>query len=299
MTDLDNHNHADNDSDARAASDTKRSQSKRTSDIYERFLSRVQQLDSEVKENKVRKSEDDGCNQQSLYEPLNEEELGLFFDFSDNDSTHNTQDLVEPQYKYDYIEEQLSIEKQLSTAERLDNKDGESVNDSDSRNGNQNNDIAIENIDETTDADVSIHNQLTKNVEQAKTSGAVRGKQVSNVKLLIIGVICGLLLSASMIFLLNKTGLLAALSNNSVVDSSEALTPSATMNAPVTPASASQSTEIATADSPESNTITAQKASSNNATTTQLNSEIIPESDITYEDFREESQSTLYRETKD
>lgn len=299
MTDLDNHNHADNDSDARAASDTKRSQSKRTSDIYERFLSRVQQLDSEVKENKVRKSEDDGCNQQSLYEPLNEEELGLFFDFSDNDSTHNTQDLVEPQYKYDYIEEQLSIEKQLSTAERLDNKDGESVNDSDSRNGNQNNDIAIENIDETTDADVSIHNQLTKNVEQAKTSGAVRGKQVSNVKLLIIGVVCGLLLSASMIFLLNKTGLLAALSNNSVVDSSEALTPSATMNAPVTPASASQSTEIATADSPESNTITAQKASSNNATTTQLNSEIIPESDITYEDFREESQSTLYRETKD
>lgn len=299
MTDSDNHNHADNDSDARAASDTKRSQSKRTSNIYERFLSRVQQLDSEVKENKVRKSEDDGCNQQSLYEPLNEEELGLFFDFSDNDSTHNTQDLVEPQYKYDYIEEQLSIEKQLSTAERLDNKDGESVNDSDSRNGNQNNDIAIENIDETTDADVSIHNQLTKNVEQAKTSGAVRGKQVSNVKLLIIGVICGLLLSASMIFLLNKTGLLAALSNNSVVDSSEALTPSATMNAPVTPASASQSTEIATADSPESNTITAQKASSNNATTTQLNSEIIPESDITYEDFREESQSTLYRETKD
>lgn len=299
MTDSDNHNHADNDSDARAASDTKRSQSKRTSDIYERFLSRVQQLDSEVKENKVRKSEDDGCNQQSLYEPLNEEELGLFFDFIDNDSTHNTQDLVEPQYKYDYIEEQLSIEKQLSTAERLDNKDGESVNDSDSRNGNQNNDIAIENIDETTDADVSIHNQLTKNVEQAKTSGAVRGKQVSNVKLLIIGVVCGLLLSASMIFLLNKTGLLAALSNNSVADSSEALTPSATMNAPVTPASTSQSTAVATADSPESNTITAQKASSNNATTTQLNSEIIPESDITYEDFREESQSTLYRETKD
>lgn len=295
MTDSDNHNHADNDSD----SDLKRSQSKRTSDIYQRFLSRVQQLDLDSSE--VKESENDGFNQQSLYEPLNEplneEELGLFPDFSDdnnnNDNDKDQQHLAIPQYEYDYIEEPLIV------AKRLDNKDGESVTDSDSSNDNQNNDIAIENIEATTDADVSIDNQLTKSVEKSKTSGTVRGRQVSSIKLLIIGVVCGLLLSASMVFLLNKTGLLAALSNDSVNNSSEALTPSAKTNAPVTPVSTAQPTAIATADSPKSKAVTAPQASANNATTTQPNGDAIPEADITYDDFREESQSTLYRETKD
>lgn len=249
MIDSDNHNNADNDSDARAASDTKLNKPKRTSDIYERFLSRVQQIDSEVRE---------------------------------------------------------SEEEQLSATERLDNRDSKSVDNPNSKDDNPNNDtdIAIEDITETTHTDISINNQLTKNVEKAKTSGTVRGRQVSSIKLLIIGVVCGLLLSASMIFLLNKTGLLAALTDNSVADSSEVLTPSVKMNAPVT--SASQPTIIATADSPQepilsanSNTITAQKASSNNAKAIQPNSDIIPESDITYEDFREEAQNTVYRETKD
>ena len=292
MTDSDNHNHADNDSD----SDMKRSQSKRTSDIYQRFLSRVQQLDLDSSE--VKESENDSFNQQSLYEPLNEEELGLFPDFSDdnnNNNDENQQHLAVPQYEYDYIEEPLIV------AKRLDNKDGESVTDSDSSNDSQNNDVAIENIEATTDADVSIDNQLTKSVEKAKTSGTVRGRQVSSIKLLIIGVVCGLLLSASMVFLLNKTGLLAALSNDSVNNSSEALTPSAKTNAPVTPVSTAQPTAIVivTADSPKSKTVTAPQASANNATTTQPNGDAIPEADITYDDFREESQSTLYRETKD
>ncbi|ALF58830.1 hypothetical protein [Psychrobacter urativorans] len=291
MTDSDNYNNANNDSDARADSDTKLSKSKRTSDIYERFLSRVQQLDSEVSETDV----DDGFSKESLYEPLSEAELGLFADFSD--SNDNEPHLAVPQYEHDDIKEHLN------TDERLDNEESKSANNADSINNSQNADIAIEHIDETTHSDVSVHHQLTKNIEKSKTSGAVRGRQVSSVKLLIIGVVCGLLLSASMVFLLNKTGLLTALTDNSVLDSSETITPSAKVNVPATPASIPQPTAITTADapqtSPESNTVTAQQTSANKATTTQPNSDAIPEADITYEDFREEAQNTLYRETKD
>ncbi|TXD97790.1 hypothetical protein ES754_02105 [Psychrobacter frigidicola] len=302
MNDSDNHND-DNQTDTFAANDTRASKPKRTSDIYERFLTRVEQLDG---------GGDDGFSKSSLYEPLSEEELRFFSDFSEQNDANNKQYLTVPQDENATIEEQLSAEDSLNV-DLIDNR-----NSSDEY---KNHDAAIEYSDETTDVDVSIDSQLTKNVSKAKESRAIRGRQVSSIKMLTIGVVCGLLLSVSIIFLLNKTGLLSVFTDGLMANNSETTLPNTQVVATAQPATETASQKTATQSLAEAapipsqepkiatgsdntpisnqNTVVAERAAEPKESTTSPNSKAVTDSNITYEDFREEAQNTLYRETQD
>ncbi|WP_201618035.1 hypothetical protein [Psychrobacter urativorans] len=209
-------------------------------------------------------------NKTSSYEPLSEEELRPFSDVKQN---HENRD-------YD-----SSHDQPLTTVE------------SEYEDANTNNTL---NIDTTDD------NEANSNLSKDKKTGAVRGRQVSSVKLFIIGVVCGLLLSSAIVAVLSNIGVLSVLSDNVAADDYETITPSAPaapVSQPSTEETVNQEAVAATfsdkAAISNKNTETAEQVAPTIAEPKKINSNTTNDSAISIEDFREEAQNTLYRETKD
>lgn len=120
----------------------------------------------------------------------------------------------------------------------------------------------------------------------ARTARAVNrsmSTKVSSLKLLVLGVVFGLLLSGVMVSIMYTTGILSALTNTI----SQTGTEIATNNARKSAADNTPST-----DSDEKGATAGNESTGNSA---QDNKD--KQGNITYEAFREEAKTTLYRET--
>ena len=251
----------------------------------------------------------------SSYEPLSAAELELFGS-QEQDNVENTaglqiSDNASTSVSLDFSDEDEKVIHPLMTTEVTDNA-ASTVKDEDE--DTEVNDSAY--IDEP----ISTASLITLPLKKSKKKKAVKSIQTqkSSKKPLIIGMVLGSLMISGAVFTLIATGFLSTGTTSTALN--EAGTPineNATQTSPVTKQTATD-TEINTTEKNvvvEANTPPAvievpsdsDPAKSSNpkpATNAMNNNEAAASTStskpaITYEDFREESQNTLYRETND
>ncbi|WP_201554425.1 hypothetical protein [Psychrobacter sp. 72-O-c] len=312
--------------------DYKKPTNNRTSDIYKRFLNRVQGIDSNanISDSDANASNLEANNVESFnrvekpsaYEPLNEEELLLFTDH-ERDVDSNESDFT-------------SIDISFSDEDEVI-EDADGVTDLSK--------LSADNELTHSDANLAAEPEVNLSTKSSdKKSGALWDKQVSSGKLLTIGVVCGLLLSGLIVMTLSVTGVLAILSDSLAPNSAQIVPASApTANSEQT---TNQNTTTKTYSSNVDNTnpnnsgialstktansntlsadatvndskpemdntktvsskelpaqpISKKNEVKNNSTDNSTENSAVTGIDISPEDFREEAQNTLYRETKD
>lgn len=249
----------------------------------------------------------------SSYEPLSAAELELFGS-QEQDNVENTagvqiSDNASTSVSLDFSDEDEKVIHPLMTTEVTDNA-ASTVKDEDT----EVNDSAY--IDEP----ISTASLITLPIKKSKKNKAIKSiqKQKSSKKPLIIGMVLGSLMISGAVFTLIATGFLSAGTTSTALD--EAGTPineNATQTSPVTKQTATD-TEMNTteknvvveANKPPaiievpSDSDPAKSSITKPATNAMNNNEAAASTStskpaITYEDFREESQNTLYRETND
>lgn len=250
----------------------------------------------------------------SSYEPLSAAELELFGS-QEQDSVENTaglqiSDNASTSVSLDFSDEDEKVIHPLMTTEATDNA-ASTVKNEDT----EVNDSAY--IDEP----ISTASLITLPLKKSKKKKAVKSIQTqkSSKKPLIIGMVLGSLMISGAVFTLIATGFLSAGTTSTALN--EAGTPineNATQTSPVTKQTATD-TEMNTTEKNvvvEANTPPAvievpsdsdpAKSSNPKSQTDMTNKEneaaastSTSKPAITYEDFREESQNTLYRETND
>lgn len=261
MKNLQHSNDANRQSDA-VSCNTETKNRKSHCSIYEDFINRVQPLNSNKQgENS---SNSDGFTRISLLEPLNEKELQFLTN---------------------------SIEDSNTDRELLSESESESESD---------NTVSVIDLIKTKNKTDYRNSQPLKPLIHKKPKVSTE-KTASNISWLATGLVCGFLLSIAIIFILDKTGLLLTLSqsiqSNQIIEKSmvggnkgmaineeqrhanpqdKTKLPAERIrqSLPLTPATSKQSME------------TAQPHIASNPS-------------ISIDDFREEAQSTLYREIKD
>ena len=249
----------------------------------------------------------------SSYEPLSAAELELFGS-QEKDNVENTaglqiSDNASTSVSLDFSDEEKFIHP-LMTTEVTDNAASTVKNEDEDT---EVNDSAY--IDEP----ISTASLITLPIKKSKKKKAVKSiqKQKSSKKPLIIGMVLGSLMISGAVFTLIATGFLSAGTTSTALN--EAGTPineNATQTSPVTKQTATD-TEMNTTEKNvvvEANTPPAvikvpsdsdpAKSSIPKPETNAMNNEAAASTStskpaITYEDFREESQNTLYRETND
>lgn len=293
----------------------------RKNDIYERFITRVENVDSNDNEDGEQASSISGngrlaplknADKLSSYEPLSAAELELFasqqeestgvhLNFFDEDERLEVSGTAsnEADLPYDaMVKEKASFSStdSLDDAKHISknhSKNDENIQDHDSKSTNEN----IDNDGLVVQSPTAF--TLSKNKKLA-----------SSKKPLIIGMIIGSLLIAAVVLALIFTGALSTSTKapapvSKVVASDNAGTSNGSNN--------SESNTINTANnsaySSNQSTVDTQPyiantdvKGANNKQAAAINDsedESTPEPVITYEDFRQESQSTLYRETND
>lgn len=276
----------------------------KTSDIYERFINRVQSINGSGSNDKTDENNQTSLDDTSVYEPLSDEEL---------------QFVISPEQTLDIKETSTITSNNEDNAMELSLEDSTTFDDA----------ILVSATESSIDSD-------TKQV------GALKGRQVSGLKLLITGIVCGLLLSVLTAILLNATGIFATLNDYLTSNNSQKIETSTSVStASAEPANNDEtvieandvsldslSTEDLSLDNhneivageksidgdenvkPESINDPKQNTSSKTITkspvpkkNTESKAENIKtdnaktETVISYEDFAKEAQSTLYRET--
>ena len=273
-------------------------------------------LDSPVQQHILQPLEN--TDKLSSYEPLSAAELELFaiqaqdnvantagLQISNNSSTSVSLDFSD--------EENEKVIQPLMTTEATDNA-ASTVKDEDT----EVNDSAY--IDEP----ISTASLITLPIKKSKKNKAVKSKEkpANSKKLLIIGMVLGSLMISAAVFTLIATGFLSTgttFTESEFTESDAAGTPvskSITQTSPVTKQTANRTEMNTTEQNVETNTPPAvveelsdfdtAKSSNPKSQTDMTNKEneaavSAPKAEtaITYEDFREESQNTLYRETND
>ena len=308
MSDKKNSPNAQLEANLAKIANTKPRKRMRKDNIYERFITRVENVDSNednpaFKENALKPLKN--TNHLSSYEPLSATELELFanleqesvstgihVDFSDDDKDEGFSTNHAPLANTDNsLDSDASNDKSSlyiadsANADDLKRQDSERLAAEKVRNEQLSNDNETEN-------DNAIAKQLAKSKE----------KQVSSKKPLIIGMIFGSLLIATIVATLIFTGVLSTSTKTTTTDAAPAVStgkavvtddnqPSADTGAIDKSTVISQPEEFPT-ENPDTNP--------NGVETTEAPSTMpAAEAAITYDDFREESQSTLYRETND
>lgn len=281
MKDLENDNldkhHLDNNTvnikeNLSATSSTKTYQSSRTSSIYERFLNRVQQIDSDIKADDTIKE----SHHIKASVSLDDAELSLFTPPNPPINAPKVSTITNDEHDEYKIVEPLSHHDSVVDATNL----------------------------------VSTQTALLKS------------EQRSHLKPMIAGIVCGLLLSIFIILVLNTTGVLDTLSERF----SSTTTPVSTTNDNEPTASSEPlnsegpviKTDVKTVEVTQEVSSADQTVASSNLTDETPNigepkeqdstNPVVEESEantanteapISYEDFREEAQNTLYRDIKD
>lgn len=308
MSDKKNSPNAQLEANLAKIANTKPRKRMRKDNIYERFITRVENVDSNednptFKENALKPLKN--TNHLSSYEPLSATELELFanleqesvstginIDFSDDDKDEGFSTNHAPIANTDNsLDSDASNDK--SSLYIADSANADDLKRQDSER------LAAEKV---RNEQLSNNNDAINNTAIAKQLAKSKEKQVSSKKPLIIGMIFGSLLIAIIVATLIFTGVLSTSTKTTTTDAAPAVSTGKAVvtddNQPSADTGAiDKSTVISQPDeSPTENPDT----NPNGVETTEAPSTMpAAEAAITYDDFREESQSTLYRETND
>ena len=260
MNDSNSNKSDDNQTDYKTdVPDTKDGNKNQTRDIYERFLNRSQNMGDT--------NANVGDNIQlsdksSAYEPLNNEELQLF-------ASRHAQETDSKEAAFINVDNNV-----LNKAKAIPSI--------------PNNNITFDDNIAATDINTN---------SDAGPINVLQGRKVASKKSLIIAGVCGLLMSVPIIALLNVTGVLTVLTVSSNSDNTE----TSAVNAGLPAANTNTENLELNLDKATVTGVSADavdKVAKEKDTVAQADN-AKAEIAISYEDFREEAQSTLYRETKD
>ena len=298
----------------------------RKDNIYERFITRVENVDSTDNSNREQDNSNEGkqavlkplknANKLSSYEPLSAAELELFASQQDElqqetslqgtnaSSTGIHLDFSDEDPNDDYADADADADKANNTTAR-DSTSSSTVESLDKAPLNSTK-KSYEDIEDLDQEKINIDDLSAQS--PTKLIPAKNTKLASSKKPLIIGMVVGSVLIAAVVLTLIFAGVLSTtpnatdtdVSNNSDKVNTANETPVANNgqeNKNPNKASADSSNQ-STVDSKITAPSTNNKNSSDEDKTTAEN-ESKSEPAITYEDFREESQSTLFRETND
>lgn len=285
----------------------KKSRKRSNHNIYERFIKRVQGESHDNSNNK-----DEAFRSLDDYESLNTHTFELYTDPDERDDKEAFETTNIANAAFD------SFDQDALTFDFYDDTDSSTQ----AVDASLTNPSSTVHIAHTTDE----HN-TSQPVTQDRFIPAVvpsQGKLASSKKPLIIGMIFGSLLIVMVVLALIFTGVLstpmqvtapdstevdlASESDKAVPDNAPAVVVNTTpvaSNAPSNPIEqpAAKTQDTAVSENPESIDIskieTLPAESSDNAATETKNNDLGADAAITYEDFRQESQNTLYRETDD
>lgn len=254
----------------------------------------------------------------SSYEPLSAAELDLFAIQEQNDldktlSLHTFDDST-TSVSLDFSDDQEDSAANFSASESLDDVDySDGIDDTDKSIDNHE---AIE-VDTIADNDESISSgsstaeplAAVTSKKSKKKKGIKSTEQASNKKPLIVGMALGSLIIAGAVLTLIATGVLSTEPNTVKVPVAENVSQTSPANKPA--ANGSEQNIVVDANTmPAVPSVAGEpnataKPLTPNPQKTQVTDDeaavITPKAEpaITYEDFREESQNTLYRETND
>ena len=229
----------------------------------------------------------------SSYEPLSAAELDLFAIQEQNnlEKTESLQvsDDSTTSVSLDFSDDQEGSAADFSASETIDGVDY-----NDSIDTIADNDEAINNTPSTAEPLAAVMSKKSKKKKAPKLTH----KQAGNKKPLIVGMALGSLMIAGAVLTLIATGVLSTEPNAVRTPVAENVTKISQANKPA--ANGSEQNAVVDANTTPAPTV----AGESNATAKPLTNEAAvsapkAEPAITYEDFREESQSTLYRETND
>lgn len=285
MKDLDNKHLDNNKADLSDPNHAQTSRSNQASGIYERFLNRVQNIDStdsidspDIKSAAIITIKQP--DRQTAFEPLNDAEL-LSFTKPDHTTDLQKESAILNDNDEDKVVEPFSTENSVFDSDNLVVAPVKSLN--------------------------------------SQQTAVLKNTQVSSLKSMITGIVCGLLLSIFTILLLNMTGVLTTLTERFSKKSEPISTNSAISTEPIASREplADENSVIKTDDTNQKATNIDETVASTNLADEMVNSDqtiegdstnpiartsdasvVKTETSISYEDFREEAQNTLYRETK-
>lgn len=272
----------------------KKSRTRTNNNIYERFISRVQNTedddDANTDTDDIKKLGD--ANKLSAYEPLSAVELEGFANLQVSDGSSGSISLDFSDEDEVLITDRTAI---TSINKSLDNHSNTKAASTNEKN-TYNNDLAAKKL---------VKKEAVKE-GKAKTVKS-SNKQAGSKKPLIIGMFFGSLLIAVIVATLIFTGVLSTSTKTvstetSVNDRVETKTTTDTA-----PAVSTGKTVVTDDNQSSANTGVVDKSANGNSDTVinRVEATEVPttkpaaDAAITYEDFREESQSTLYRETDD
>ena len=321
----------------------------RKDNIYERFITRVENVDSsDNNTNREQANVNDGrlaplkplknADKLSSYEPLSAAELELFASQQDElrqQSSLQGTNASSTGVNLDFSDENESLGK--SRAAIADINDSSNTEADDDYADEANNTIAREASSFSNTAPLNDANRISESYEKNESIDiksldiddiatqsstilipAKDKKLASSKKPLIIGIVVGSLLIAAVVLTLIFTGFLSTNTSTEPVLPANAGTPKSNNdssgNKVATASNTPDASNQSTIDAQTSVPITGNKDLDNKntakntqgadgqstaATTNNSENESASEPAITYEDFREESQSTLFRETND
>ena len=315
MNDSKNNLNADDERDGVVESQMESETKRRTSNIYERFINRVEQLDENgagdntsennrnTDSNGIDSNGDDDSKQISPYKAVSDEEQPQFSDANvDNHTDNHPQTALEVKTETEQsfimpVVMPVTISAIMPVTEVIidDKKNSQQI---------------------ATVAEVLVspqHIQPTLEAKQPNIVAATKPKH--SIKMLVAGVLSGILLSAAIIIVLNKTGLLSTLPQQSLITDKPPVAPveSAVVATTETASMLNSKPAVETvkvlavndnkvAAKPTQDLVAPQPVKpdvSNTDTNLKTTVNTNTEAAITLEDFREEAQSTLYREVED
>ncbi|MGE6389515.1 hypothetical protein ACQKDP_02830 [Psychrobacter pacificensis] len=304
----------------------KKSRKRVKNNIYERFISRVQSAENDTQNDNDDSTSLKTASKLPAFEPLSVEELQLFED-ENNDKEPRLEfaNIVTTNATFDFPGQNASTQNKVSDT-RMDNYAGvdhnlnSDLSKSDLSKNNEEKKPSSVDLDQATPlSNTTIDDPLDTKAMPLKPDNrdAIKPQKtvVSSKKPLIIGMIFGSLLIAIVVLTLIFTGFLSTSVSDTAVSNDSGLNgtaPAATTSTPVVGAKPVVNSD----DDPLSNDantveeplVSAQSINADNSEQNVPAAEVepiepspAPESDaaITYEDFRQESQTTLYRETND
>lgn len=296
---------------------SKKSRNRTNNNIYERFISRVQNDDggdNNSETDDVKPLED--AKNASAFESLSANELGLFYGRDEEVGVAATDATI------DFLDQEAQVNRDLPDADLSwqDSHFNESSLDTESNDSDAaptDKATGLADTQETTHIpdSTSVISQESPIQSAVKKPTPSQDKLASSKKPLIIGMIFGSLLIAIIVVMLIFTGVLSTSTKKAVPAATEPDSLAVTSTAQPTstidnPSSAdASSTDNLAVESQQGNissTNQNQNAVTNNVVVAEMPKTAPTIADdsntdaaITYEDFRQESQSTLYRETDD
>lgn len=295
---------------------TKKKTRAKTSDIYERFL------------NRVHKIENDSAQDSAIAAPsIPNEDDGFDLDFTfpdDNPQTENPQGdanqdidpdfLANDDYNDIALEDSQNDDLPAATPIADQTADDQSENrDNSEDNENFTNDAVIA---ATTEANTEEALPVTKTPVQKKPTTKLKTKpEPSRLKTLVVGVICGLVISGSAIAILNSLGVIRLQTQNLQAKEADISAPKAAslpennVKTPENKTNATANPKPATENVPNTANLEANVTAKANAekrpqdepkqTPKPAPTEPTPSQDanLSYQDFAEEAGTTLYRDS--